>query len=232
MSKPPPSLRSIGAVLLAIACASPLQSADRETLGAALEQVARKIPIQSPGVSIQIADEETGDVVFERSPDAAQTIASITKLITTATALHYLGPDYKFKTTFWRRGEIRDGALVGSLLVVGGGDPNISGRFYGDDINAVFDRWAEGLLQAGVHRVVGDVLVNAAFFDSVGRHPDWKPDQENAQMFVARYGKPPGEVDKDFSKPGVKLTQREIGSTLLHAWHVNPPDSNCFGCHR
>ncbi|PYQ32368.1 MAG: hypothetical protein DMF55_13365 [Acidobacteria bacterium] len=128
VSKPPPSLRSIGAVLLAIACASPLQSADRETLGAALEQVARKIPIQSPGVSIQIADEETGDVVFERSPDAAQTIASITKLITTATALHYLGPDYKFKTTFWRRGEIRDGALVGSLLVVGAGDPNISAR--------------------------------------------------------------------------------------------------------
>ena len=178
MSRPSPSLRSIGAVLLAIAWASPIQSADRETLRAALEQVARKIPSQSPGVSIQIADEETGDVVFERSPDAAQTIASITKLITTATALHYLGPDYKFKTTFWRRGEVRDDALVGSLLVVGGGDPNISGRFYGDDINAVFDRWADGLRQAGVHRVVGDILVNASFFDSVGRHPDWKPDQE------------------------------------------------------
>jgi D-alanyl-D-alanine carboxypeptidase/D-alanyl-D-alanine-endopeptidase (penicillin-binding protein 4) len=173
-----PSLRSIGAVLLVLTFALPLQAADRESLRAALEQVARRIPAESPGVSIQIADEETGDVVFERAPDLPQTIASVTKLITTATALHYLGPDYKFKTGFWRRGEVRQGSLIGSLLVVGGGDPNISGRFYGDDINAVFDKWAEGLRQAGISHVVGDILLNASFFDSMTRHPDWKPDQE------------------------------------------------------
>ena len=28
---------------------------------------------------------------------------------------------------------------------------------------------------------------------------DWKPEQENAKAFVAKYGKPPGEEDKDFS---------------------------------
>src|SRR6266540_59861 len=173
------SPRSIGAVLLALTFASPLQSADRESVRAALEQVARRIPARFPGVSIQIADEETGEVVFEREADLPQTIASVTKLITTATALHYLGPNYKFRTSFWRRGEIRQGSLIGSLLVVGGGDPNISGRFYGDDINAVFDKWAEGLRRMGIGRVVGDILLNASFFDSVGRHPDWKTDQES-----------------------------------------------------
>jgi D-alanyl-D-alanine carboxypeptidase/D-alanyl-D-alanine-endopeptidase (penicillin-binding protein 4) len=176
--RPCRSLRTIGAVLLTLTFASPLQSADRESLRGALEQVAHRIPAQAPGVSIQIADEETGEVVFERAPELPQTIASVTKLISTATALHYLGPDYKFKTSFWRRGEIRQGSLIGPLLVVGGGDPNISGRFYGDDINAVFDKWAEGLRQAGISRVVGDIILNASFFDSEGRHPDWKPDQE------------------------------------------------------
>jgi len=95
-------------------------------------------------------------------------LLSITKLLTTAAAIHYLGPDFKFHTTFWRRGPVERGNLVGSLLVVGGGDPNISGRFYGDDINAVFDRWAEGLRQAGVTRVTGDLVLNATYFDSLG----------------------------------------------------------------
>ena len=100
-------------------------------------------------MSISIADLTTGQPVFERNPKPPQTIASVTKMFSTAAALHFLGPDYKFKTTFWRRGEIQDGVLVGSLLVVGGGDPNISGRFYNDDYNAVFDKWADGLRRPG-----------------------------------------------------------------------------------
>jgi serine-type D-Ala-D-Ala carboxypeptidase/endopeptidase (penicillin-binding protein 4) len=131
------------------------------------------------GTSIQIAELDTGEVVYERNPAQAETLASVTKMLSTAAALHELGPDYKFKTTFWRRGDVKDGLLQGSLLVVGGGDPNISGRFYNDDFNAVFDRWADGLKQAGVVRVSGDLILNASFFDGVGRHPDWKNGQEN-----------------------------------------------------
>jgi hypothetical protein len=60
---------------------------------------------------------------------------------------------------------------------------------------------------------------------------DWKPSDVNAKAFVAKYGKPPGEEDRDFSKADIKLTQQEIGLTLKHAWYVNPPE-NCAGCHR
>jgi len=179
VSRSSSSLRWFGAVLLSVLVAAPLRSADGDTLRVALDDVSRRIPGQPAGVSIQIADEETGEVVFERSPDTPQSIASVTKLISTATALHYLGPDYRFRTSFWRRGEIQQGSLMGSLLVVGGGDPNISGRFYDDDINAVFDKWADGLKQAGISRVVGELVLNASFFDSVGRHPEWPAGQES-----------------------------------------------------
>ena len=142
-------------------------------LRASLEHLSRRAPAPSAGVSIEIADLETGEPVFQRNPQSPETIASLTKLFSTAAALHYLGPDYKFRTTFWRRGDIQQGTLLGSLLVVGRGDPNISGRFYNDDINAIFDQWAAGLRKVGVTRVAGDLILNDTFFDSVLRHPDW-----------------------------------------------------------
>ncbi len=131
--------------------------AQPSSLKAALEQAALRPPARKGGVSIAVADLETGETIFEKDASTRETIASVTKMISTAAALHYLGPSYKFRTTFWRRGEIRDGNLLGSLLVVGGGDPNISGRFYDDDVFAIFDKWAAGLRQAGILRVTGDL---------------------------------------------------------------------------
>ena len=148
------------------------------SLAEALVMASQRPPSGPKNLSIEIADLDTGETVFERNPDNPETIASVTKLFSTATALHYLGADYKFKTTFWRTGEIKDGVLEGSLLVVGGGDPNISGRFYNDDFNAVFDKWASGLTALGVTRVTGQLILNNSFFDSITRHPDWQTGQE------------------------------------------------------
>jgi D-alanyl-D-alanine carboxypeptidase/D-alanyl-D-alanine-endopeptidase (penicillin-binding protein 4) len=148
------------------------------TLEEALQQAGQRPPGRGTGVSIAIAELDSGTSVYERSPDSPRTIASVTKLISSAAALHYLGPDYRFRTTLWRRGEIRDGNLQGSLLVVGGGDPNISGRFHADDSFAIFDRWAEGLQQAGILRIQGDLILNASSFDGMYRHPDWPAERD------------------------------------------------------
>jgi hypothetical protein len=59
---------------------------------------------------------------------------------------------------------------------------------------------------------------------------DWKPEDVNAQEFIAKYGLPPGANPDEFSIKS-KLTQEEIGSILKHNWNVNPPE-NCAGCHR
>ncbi|HYT33096.1 MAG TPA: D-alanyl-D-alanine carboxypeptidase/D-alanyl-D-alanine-endopeptidase [Thermoanaerobaculia bacterium] len=144
----------------------------------ALSRVADRAPARTKGLSVQIAELDSGKVVLERNPQQPETVASVTKMFSTAAALHFLGPSYKFKTTLWRRGDIKEGLLQGSLLVVGGGDPNISGRFYNDDYNYIFDRWAEGLKRAGILRVGGDLILNSSFFDSVSRHPEWPAGQE------------------------------------------------------
>ena len=176
----PKKLPRRGAALLLLVLPAFVQAAPPSVppLHATLDRAALRPPARSRGVSIQIAELETGQVIFEKNPEKPETIASVTKMFSTAAALHYLGPDYKFKTTFWRRGDVREGQLLGSVLVVGGGDPNISGRFYNDDFNAVFDQWAEGLKKAGITRVAGDLILNNSFFDSVSRHPEWPTGQE------------------------------------------------------
>ncbi|HTR01887.1 MAG TPA: D-alanyl-D-alanine carboxypeptidase/D-alanyl-D-alanine-endopeptidase [Thermoanaerobaculia bacterium] len=148
------------------------------TLTSTLDQIGRRAPTRSTGVSVAVAELDTGASVYARNPDQPETIASVTKMLSSAAAIHFLGPNYKFKTTFWRRGDVRDGSLQGSILVVGGGDPNISGRFYDNDSFAVFDRWADGLKRAGILRINGDLILNAGAFDRIYRHPDWPPDRD------------------------------------------------------
>ncbi|HKB70235.1 MAG TPA: D-alanyl-D-alanine carboxypeptidase/D-alanyl-D-alanine-endopeptidase [Thermoanaerobaculia bacterium] len=148
-------------------------------LRAALERAARKAPAPPSGVSIAIAEEPgDGPILYGINAGEPLTIASVSKTFSTAAALAGLGKDYQFKTILYRSGAVANGLLSGSLLVVGGGDPNLSGRFYDNDIHAVFDRWADGLRAAGITRVSGDLLLNASFFDDEYRNPGWPAGQE------------------------------------------------------
>ena len=52
--------------------------------------------------------------------------ASCQKLVTSISALNFLGPDYRFSTEVFTTGNIVDGVLQGDLYVVGGMDPLLS----------------------------------------------------------------------------------------------------------
>ncbi len=113
------------------------------------------------------------------NPDRPLVLASVTKLFTTAAALDRLGPDYSFRTRLYREGDVSpDGMLAGPLVVVGGGDPALSGRFYGDDPLAVFRPWADSLVRQGIRTIRDGLLLDVSFFDEVRVHPDWPSDQE------------------------------------------------------
>lgn len=54
---------------------------------------------------------------------------STTKLVAVGTALKLIGADYRFRTPIYRTGNVSpDGVLDGDLVVVAGGDMNLSGR--------------------------------------------------------------------------------------------------------
>lgn len=128
-------------------------------------------------LGVHVLDLLSGDTVYSFNPDVQRILASNTKLITSAAALDRLGPGYFFETQVLVRGEIEGDVLTGDLAVIGGGDPNLSGRQYQGDSFGPFREWAAALERLGVSRIDGDLVLVHGLFDQEYVHPDWPRDQ-------------------------------------------------------
>ena len=81
-------------------------------------------------ISFHVVNLETGNDVLDVTADRLLTSASLMKMVTTATALGELGPDFTFSTKLWMTGRLHDHILEGDLILEGGGDPTLgSGHF-------------------------------------------------------------------------------------------------------
>jgi len=114
---------------------------------------------------ISIVDLEHHRVVFERNAQRLFLPASNAKLFTTSMALMRLGADYRFQTRVLAPAAPGPDGCVDGLRLVGGGDPNLSGRTIpyrvnappGDPLAAIDD--LAGMVAAhGVRCVTGDVI--------------------------------------------------------------------------
>ena len=111
------------------------------------------------------------------NPTLRLILASNTKLVTTGATLVALGKEHRFKTLLWTDGRIQaGGVLKGNLIVQGGGDPLISGRFESSP-TAIFERWAEGLRKKGVKIIEGDIIGDDTAFDREWVNPHWPSNQ-------------------------------------------------------
>ncbi len=156
--------------------ATPLQEAVGLEVGRAVRATT--------SMGVNVVEVGSGETAYAYDPDDARTIASNTKLFTTAAALDALGPGYLFETRLAMRGAVQEGVLHGDLGVVGGGDPNISGRAFDGDSYGAFRIWARELAARGVRRVTGDVYLDDGLFESLQIHPDW-PRQQLASWYEA-----------------------------------------------
>ncbi len=116
---------------------------------------------------------DSGDTIFSIAPDSALAPASNVKLLTTAAALHRLGPDYRFRTYVLSDAPVRDSVLQGDLTLYGTGDPGISDRFYGQK-DEVFQRLIDDLKAAGISEIAGDIIADASFFPGPLRDEGWE----------------------------------------------------------
>jgi len=129
------------------------------------------------GVLIQSL--ETGEYFYKRNEDKLFRPASNMKLFTSAAALILLGSEYKFSTSVFMNGKLDGSILRGNLIVQGGGDPTISGRFHNGDIYKVFNDWADSLLGIGIDEIDGNIIGDDNLFNDVGLGSGWSWDYES-----------------------------------------------------
>ncbi|MBK8250434.1 MAG: D-alanyl-D-alanine carboxypeptidase/D-alanyl-D-alanine-endopeptidase [Gemmatimonadetes bacterium] len=113
-----------------------------------------------------------GDTLFARQADTPLMPASTQKLFTTVLAFDRLGPWHQLNTDVLRVGTLEpDGTLRGSLVLRGGGDPALAGRFLGGTPESPMAVLAQMVVNAGVKRVTGDIIADASAFEA-RRIPD------------------------------------------------------------
>ena len=122
---------------------------------------------------ISVVDAATGAPLYGRNDAQLFEPASNAKLFTTAAALALLGPSYTLRTSVVADGAITaDGHLHGTLRLVGGGDPTLSGRSYPyaartarpDPPLHALDELAAQVAASGIRAVDGTVVGDDTLF--------------------------------------------------------------------
>jgi serine-type D-Ala-D-Ala carboxypeptidase/endopeptidase (penicillin-binding protein 4) len=116
---------------------------------------------------------DSGRPLYALNQDKLFTPASNAKLFTTAAVFGLIGPDYRFKTTVEAFGSLdRYGRLNSDLVLVGRGDPNLSGRTLPYNLRTerkappiqVLQSLADQLVLHGLKYVDGDVVADDSYF--------------------------------------------------------------------
>jgi serine-type D-Ala-D-Ala carboxypeptidase/endopeptidase (penicillin-binding protein 4) len=158
--------------------AAPAPDAATSTLRSDLGEIIRRPRWSGDRWSVMVVSLDRGDTLFAHGAHDLLAPASNMKLFTTAAALYYLGPDYRWNTFLMATGPVQDGVLAGDLVVYGTGDPTFSGRF--GSATAVWQAFADTLEAMGVREIRGEIIGDASYFDGPGAGEGWQHSYMNA----------------------------------------------------
>jgi D-alanyl-D-alanine carboxypeptidase/D-alanyl-D-alanine-endopeptidase (penicillin-binding protein 4) len=131
---------------------------------------------------IKVVDLGSGQILYEHNSEKLFVPASNAKLFSTALALARLGPDYQFTTSVVSdAAPTLDGVLAGDIVLVGGGDPNLSSRVVPYDPRKRFEKnpmvpmteLARQIVESGIRRVEGNLIGDDTRYVSQGYGDGW-----------------------------------------------------------
>ena len=180
--------------------------------------------LQSPALKggIQgclVLSSDGGQPIYQHMDTLSLLPASNQKIFTSAAALTLLGADRRFITTLRTTGTIRNGTLIGNLILEGGGDPVLS--------LADITRFADDVKKLGIRRIHGRVIGVRSLQNDTPYPDGWSWDdlpyayaavpcglnvEENRVIVQVRPGYRPGSRPKVKMNPegGISIDNRAI----------------------
>ncbi|UCF63341.1 MAG: D-alanyl-D-alanine carboxypeptidase/D-alanyl-D-alanine-endopeptidase [bacterium] len=148
-----------------------------EKLQQDIEYILQDSSLYQSRVGIKIVSLDKDEILFAKNSHHLYHPASNMKLLTTATALKKLGPDYRFSTILYAdSNQISNGKIDGDLYLKGYGNPDLSS---GD-----LDAMIKSLREKEIYRITGDLVFDDSYFDSLYWGSGWMWDDASAWEFA------------------------------------------------
>jgi D-alanyl-D-alanine carboxypeptidase/D-alanyl-D-alanine-endopeptidase (penicillin-binding protein 4) len=141
--------------------------AQTSTVAAKIAEINARPEFVHATFGVAAYDLDAKKMVFGLNAEQLFTPGSTTKLLTMGTALALFGADYRFHTPVYRTGPIDRGVVKGDLVLVGAGDPDLSGRAVGDTLGFSDEDHSYAGRGDSVAKAIGDPL--AAMRDLAGQ---------------------------------------------------------------
>ncbi len=110
-------------------------------------------------ISVQVVSGTRYDLLYEYQPSKKMIPASITKVITSAIALEYLGAGYEFKTIlFTDDSDLSDGVINGNVYLKGYGDPDFK--------SADLVKMVKVFVSKNITEITGNIVYDDSYLDS------------------------------------------------------------------
>ena len=152
----------------------PRPAEDLQRLRRDLEAILRSTGNQQGRWGVLAISMDRGDTLLALNSRDPLIPASNMKLLSTAAALFFLGPDFRTRTFLMGSGPQNGTVLDGDLVLYGTGDPTFSERFFPSEA-AALDTLAARLASTGLTEVRGDLVVDGSYFQGPELHPEWDP---------------------------------------------------------
>ena len=168
-------------------------------LASRLDKIIRSYSISPASLGLAVIDlSAPATQVFAANELQEFIPASITKLATAAAVLHQLGPSFKFQTTLWSSGAVKNGVLNGDLILKGGGDAS----FVSESMWLLVNEFA----RAGIQKVDGNLLVDDGDFDAVRADPSRDPERVDRA-----YDAPVGAMSFNWNSINIYVRPTQVG---------------------
>ncbi|HHB91701.1 MAG TPA: D-alanyl-D-alanine carboxypeptidase/D-alanyl-D-alanine-endopeptidase [Thioploca sp.] len=161
--------------------------------------------------SVSIKTASDGKLVYAYNTLKPLLPASVMKIITTAASLHYLGPEYRFKTKVLYNGKRNKNTIHGDLIMRGGGDPRLSTETLWHIANQIKD--------SGINKITGNLIIDSYFFDDYDRAPAWEVDRTQKP-----YDAKLGALSLNFNSIAVHALPGNNPGNKLNLWLEPAPD--------